>query len=79
MGALVFLAPVCLVAQSPKRGLGEAGLRHLGLLWAQQCLGMGVSTGKNQSWGSLDHPGHRAEKRDGSHHHPTPKPCKENK
>lgn len=23
MGALVFLAPVCLVTQSPKRGLGE--------------------------------------------------------
>lgn len=42
-------------------------------------LGMGVSTGKNQSWGSLDHPGLRAEKWDGSCHHLTPDPYKENK
>lgn len=85
----MFLAPVCLVTQPPKRGSGEkSGYIHMqvdtgpglsGRLWAQKYLGMGVSTGKNQSWGSLDHPGLRAEKRDGSRHHPIPNPCKENK
>lgn len=85
-----FLAPICLVTQPPKEARGKrkwahsyAGGQGQGI---QDYFGpnktsgdWGVSTGKNQGWGSLADSGLRAEKWDGSRHYSTPNPHKENK
>lgn len=90
MGApFFFLAPFCLVTQPPKRGLGEkSGHIHMQVdrprtfrttLGPTMFRDGGLHREEPELGGSLDHPEHRAEKWDGSRHHSTHNPCKENK
>lgn len=74
----VFLAPVCLVTQPPGEARGKrewahsyAGGQGQGIqdyFGPNVLSGDGVSTRKNQGWGSLADSGLRAEKWDGSRH-----------